>query len=64
MMETHLQSSPPLAPHPPFGHLLSLEEAGEGLHDYRLLPPLLAEEGARRADEGPRAMSLNKLETR
>jgi hypothetical protein len=55
------------APHPAFGHLLPPRGAGEGdgaaisLHDHMrrstsqgLLPPLLAGEGARRADEGQR----------
>jgi dimethylamine monooxygenase subunit A len=44
------------APHPPFGHLLPLEETGEG-NLVGLLPPLLAGEGARRADEGQSVMT-------
>ena len=39
-------------PHPPLGHLLPLEETGEG-NNISLLPRLFAGEGARRADEGP-----------
>ncbi len=43
----------PVAPHPPFGHLLPREDAGEGQSDFRLLPFLPTGEGARRADGGP-----------
>jgi urease accessory protein len=45
-----------VAPHPPFGHLLPLEETGEG-RSVGLLSPLLAGEGARRADEGKSMMA-------
>jgi hypothetical protein len=38
-------------PHPAFGHLLPLEETGEG-KPIGLLLRLFAGEGARRADEG------------
>ena len=44
------------SPHPPFGHLLPLEETGEG-RSMGLLPPLLEGEGARRADEGKPVMA-------
>jgi urease accessory protein len=46
----------PMSPHPPFGHLLPLEETGEG-NKIGLLPTLLAGEGARREDEGTQAMA-------
>ena len=55
---TILQAASPVVPHPPFGHLLPLEETGEGDNHVGLLPPLLAGEGARRADEGPRTQTL------
>jgi urease accessory protein len=45
-----------VSPHPPFGHLLPLEETGEG-KSTSLLPPLFAGEGARRADEGTHAVA-------
>jgi hypothetical protein len=44
----------------PLRDLLPLEETGEG-ELFCLLPPLLAGEGARRADEGTRAMALARV---
>jgi hypothetical protein len=41
-------------PHPVFGHFPPLVETGEGDNHLGLLPPLLAGEGLRRADKGPR----------
>ena len=41
-----------LVPHPPCGHLLPLEETGEGFSFNQPSPALGAGEGARRADEG------------
>jgi N6-L-threonylcarbamoyladenine synthase len=53
----NFRAAVPLTPHPPFGHLLPLEETGEG-RSMSLLPPLLAGEGARRADEGQNTPTL------
>ncbi len=42
-------------PHPPFGHLLPLEETGEGFLNFEPSPAFFAGEGGANApDEGPR----------
>ncbi len=46
-------------PHTPFGHLLPLKGAGEGLNDHRLLPFLPTGEGGRRPDEGKSVPALS-----
>jgi N6-L-threonylcarbamoyladenine synthase len=53
----NFRAAVPLTPHLHFGHLLPLEETGEG-RSMSLLPPLLAGEGARRADEGQNTPTL------